>query len=269
MTRPSTPRDTAVVIVNYRTKELTCDAVASVLPEADVREVVVVDNGSGDGSADHLRRTFPDERVRVVESPRNGGFGAGVNLGVAESRSPLLLILNSDAAVRGGSIALLVTALLADDSLGVVAPTVLQADGEAEQPDAYGRLPRRWELLLSGAWSTNRSGHAAPVEWVSGVAMLLRSADFRSLEGFDEDFKMYFEDVDLCRRIRARGQSVRRLAEAGVVHGGGRSWPSGREQRRRYHLSRVVYARKLGATAVELWLICVTGRLRTSLPSRG
>ena len=257
-------RDTAVVIVNYRTKELTARAVASVLAEEDVREVVVVDNASGDGSVEHLREAVPDGRVRVVAAGRNGGFGAGVNLGAAACRSPLLLILNSDATVERGSVGLLVSALLADERVAVLAPAVRLAGG-GPQPDAFGRLPRRWELLVPGRGRWTGSGDALRPEWVSGVAVLLRAADFRSAGGFDERFDMYFEDLDLCRRLRAEGRSVARLPAATVVHAAGASWRSTADQKLRFHRSKALYAEKLGASGVELRVIELAGRLRVAL----
>lgn len=260
-------RDTAVVIVNYRTRELTAGAVASVLGEDDVREVVVVDNASGDGSVEHLRGAFAGDRVRVVAADRNGGFGAGVNLGAAACRSPLLLILNSDATVEPGSVGLLVSALLADDGVGVVAPAVRLAGG-GPQPDAFGRLPRRWELLVPGRGRWTGRGDGNRPQWVSGVAMLLRAADFRSVGGFDERFEMYLEDVDLCRRLHERGRSVARLPAAAVVHAAGASWASTRDQKRRFHRSKARYAEKLGASAVEVGVIELLGRLRATAARR-
>ena len=261
-------RDTAVVIVNYRTGGLTAGAVESVLGEADVREVVVVDNASGDGSVEYLRGALADERVRMVAAGRNGGFGAGVNLGAAACRSPLLLILNSDATAEPGSVGLLVSALLADAGVGVVAPAVRLAGG-GPQPDAFGRLPGRWELLVPGRGRWTGSGDPQRPEWVSGVAMLLRAADFRSVGGFDERFEMYFEDLDLCRRLREQGRSVARLPAATVVHAAGSSFRSARDQKRCFHRSKAVYARKLGASAVEVRIIDLLGRLRTGLRAGG
>lgn len=257
-------RETAVVVVNYRTDELTVRAVESVLGEDDVREVVVVDNASGDKSAEFLREALTDERVLVVDAGRNGGFGAGVNLGAARCRSPLLLVLNSDATVVPGSLAALASALLADTGIGVLAPAVVLPDGTL-QADAFGRLPRRWELLLPGPirWTGGGAGERRP-GWVSGVAMLVRMHDFRSVGGFDERFGMYFEDVDLCRRLQAGGRSVARLPEATVVHAAGASWRSRRDRKRRYHRSKALYAERLGASRAEVRVIETVGRLRAA-----
>ena len=264
-----TDTDTSVVIVNFRTMALTGDAIASVLPEPEVQEVVVVDNASGDGSADHLRGAFADERVRIVESDRNRGFGPGVNLAAAACRSPLMLVLNSDARLLPQSLGRLARALVADDSIGVIAPAVYDSDGRTLQPGAYGRLPTRRDVVVGKGWAGRRvdrhPGGATAPGWVSGVAMLLRRADFLSLGGFDEGFTMYFEDLDLCRRLQASGKSVRREPAAAVVHGLGQSWSSRRDQRRRFHQSKLRYFQKLGATPLELGYLRLAGAIRTRM----
>ncbi len=266
------PRDTvtgvAVVVVSYRTKELTGHAVASVLPEPEVEEVVVVDNASGDGSVEHLRTSFDDPRVRVVASDHNRGFGPAVNLAAAECGAPLLFVLNSDAILLPGSLGRLVAVLEADGTVGVVAPAVYEPDGQTLQPRAYGRLPTRGDIILGNGWARARPDDArlatAP-GWVSGVAMLLRLADFLALGGFDESFPMYLEDVDLCRRLRETGKSVRREPSAAVLHHGGRSWQSGREQRARFHASKLRYYQKLGAGRLALGWVRLLGSVRTAV----
>ena len=235
----------AVVIVNFRTKELTADAVRSVVDDPLVSEVVVVDNGSGDGSADHLRAALP--AVRVVESATNLGFGRGVNLGVEATSAPFLFLLNSDAAARPGALATL-RRRLDDPTVGVVAPAVYRADGHTLQGDAHGRLPAPRALLRT------TGGGPADLEpgWVSGVAMMLRRQDFVALGGFDPDFTMYLEDVDLCRRLRAAGLRVVREPAASVVHLGGRSAVASVDRVDQYHRSKAVYLRKAGAGPLQL-----------------
>lgn len=242
----------AVVIVNFRTKVLTADAVLSVLGESVVQEVVVVDNDSGDGSAEFLRTAFANERVRLIESPSNVGFGRGVNLGVSHSCAPYVFLLNSDAVVRPEALAALRAALDADPGIGVVAPAVYLADGHSLQPDAHGPLPAPRAVLRTNPvkGAALDPGERAP-GWVSGVAMMLRRVDFDTLGGFDSDFTMYLEDVDLCRRVRASGRRVAREPSAAVVHLGGRSTSARGARLRQFHDSKAVYLRKAGAGPVQ------------------
>lgn len=257
----------AAIIVNYRTGTLTRAAAASVLAQPEVAEVVVVDNGSGDGSAGYLRHTLTDPRVKIVETNHNRGFGQGVNLGVADSSAPLLLILNSDATVMPGALAVLVQALVADEGIGVVAPAIYSSDGRSLQPTAYGRLPTRPDILR-GRWSRSSPDETAP-EWVSGVAMMVRREDFLGVGGFDKRFEMYFEDLDLCRRLRDRGQVARREPSAVVVHIGGKSWQSRTDQRECFQRSKAAYFQNIGATPLELQYVRLLKRVRTGLSRRG
>lgn len=264
----SAPTDTAVIIVNWRTMALTTAAIESVLPEPEVTEVVVVDNASGDGSAEHFRSAFAARPVRVLESEWNRGFGPAVNLAAATCDAPLLLILNSDATVTPGSVGTLARPVVADDTLGIVAPAVYQSDGSTVQAGAFGRLPTHRDVLLSNGWVSPRADDARAASapgWVSGVAMLLRRADFLALGGFDETFSMYLEDVDLCRRMAEAGKTVRREPAAVVVHAGGRSWRSKREQVRRFHQSKLRYFEKMGASQFELRCVRFVGAVRSLL----
>lgn len=233
-------QDTAVVIVNYRTMDLTLQAVQSVISEPGVQEIVIVDN-SGDGSADLLRSSIKDARAVIVEAPVNLGFGQGVNLGARHSMSPLLFALNSDALVLPGSLLRLRETLLNRDSVAVVAPAVYRNDEPELQPGAYGVFPTLKTVLLR----TNRNPpETVWPDWVSGVAFMIRRHDFESVGGFDPEFHMYLEDVDLCRRIRATGKVVRRELSAGVLHVGGQSWLCSRNQMDRARRSRVIYFEK-------------------------
>ena len=240
-----------MVIVNHRTPALTLDAVRSVLGEPEVSEVVVMDNGSADGSAGVLHAGLDDHRTRLIESPANVGFGQGVNLAAGHASAPLLFILNSDATVVPGSLGVLAAALLADRSIGVVAPAVHRDGGHALQADALGRFPRP-----VGTWHYDEPALVTHPDWVSGVAMLLRREDFAAVGGFDATFTMYLEDVDLCRRLRERGLVARREPAAAVIHLGGRSWGSGRwattAKKAAFHDSKMAYFRRAGTPPAQL-----------------
>ncbi len=213
--------EVAAVIVNYRTKELTAEAARSVASEPGVEEIVIVDNDSRDGSVDYLGTELTDPRVRVVTSPSNIGFGQGVNLGARQCVAPLLLILNSDAVLLPGSLAPMTRTLLEDDSVAIVAPAVYDAETGDLQAGAHGVFPSLKAILLR---KNRRPPETLWPDWVSGVAFLLRRRDFEEVGGFDPEFRMYLEDVDLCRRFRSAGRTVRRDLAAGAVHIGNRSW---------------------------------------------
>jgi N-acetylglucosaminyl-diphospho-decaprenol L-rhamnosyltransferase len=269
---------TSVVIVNYRTKKLTLDAVQSALAEPGVCQVLVVDNGSEDGSVEFIRAGTQGTPTRVIEAGANLGFGRGVNLAVEQAQGGLLLLLNSDATLVPGAVDALAARVLADDRVGVVAPVVYEGDGQTPQPGAYGRFPR----VLPGSDLLTRhrgDGDLAP-DWVSGVAMMMRIGVFRQVGGFDPAFDMYLEDVDLCRRIRRLGRAVVREPAAGVIHLGGRSWGSSVEQRERFHRSKLTYFRKEGVRPASLVIVhglrvvrvaaaaAAAGIRRTSRPRR-
>jgi N-acetylglucosaminyl-diphospho-decaprenol L-rhamnosyltransferase len=251
-----------VVIVNYRTKELTRDSVASVLTEPEVQEVVVVDNASGDGSAPFLRDAFVDSRVHVLESPRNGGFAYAVNRGATVCGAPLLLVLNSDATVSPGCLGLLAETLLLDETIGVAAPAVYRPGGRTLEPRTFGMLPKRHDIVLRVLRNSSNDMATTQPEWVSGVAMLMRRQVFVDAGGFDEAFEMYFEDMDLCRRLCAQGLIVRRVPVATVIHAGGGSWRSSADKRRRFQESKALYFEKIGALPLELQCIRALGAVR-------
>jgi N-acetylglucosaminyl-diphospho-decaprenol L-rhamnosyltransferase len=257
----------AVVVVNYRTKELTAEAVRSVLDDPLVHEVVVVDNGSGDGSVAFLRSAFPGPQVQVVESSGNLGFGRGANLGVSASHASLVFLLNSDAVALPGAVAQLAAVLVEDDGVGVAAPAVYLGDGRTLQPDVYGPFPAPTALLRTTAGRARRTsdaGRGGP-GWVSGVAMMVRRSDFLSIGGFDPDFTMYLEDVDLCRRLHEAGKRAMRDPAASVVHLGGQSGSSGVARAAQFHRSKAVYLRKAGASRLQLACAGVLGMARVGL----
>lgn len=237
-----------VIVVNYRTAESTIESLRSALAEPEVTATVVVDNASGGENVAALR-TFATATpsVEVIESPSNLGFGAAVNRAAASARTPYLFMLNSDALVAPGSIGELIHALDADPVLGVVAPIVRRPAGTLQE-DTYGHFPSLTTALL-------RTNHHPRVihepDWVSGAAMLVRRAEFARLGGFDEQFFMYLEDVDLCRRYRAAGATIRRVASASVTHLGRASRKASPSNARQYWESLDLYLERAGQGRVE------------------
>jgi len=236
----------AAVLVNYNAGAELVLALQSLADDLANREweAVVVDNASGDGSASFAEAFAP--RVRLIRNVSNVGFGRAVNQGVASCRAPLLLIMNPDCRVNRGAVATLRAQLDAHDSCAVVGPRILDPDGTVQgsargDPDMLtgifgrtGRL-REWFPLLPAARrnvvTDDSLGNGAPsvvVDWVSGACMLVRRSAFDTVGGFDERYFMYWEDADLCRRLRARGYHVRYVPGATAVHRVGHSSQSAR-----------------------------------------
>ena len=193
-------------------------------------ELLVVDNGSTDGSVEHLER----EGVPHIALPRNTGFAAAVNLGAARTGSGSILVLNADTALEPGSVALLLDALEADPGLGGAQPRTLQLDpGAAEEgPRVYSvgqSLTRDGRGIEEAAGQLQRPEHLAPSEpfGVCGAACLLRRELFSGLGGYDESYVSFCEDVDLNVRARIAGWRFATVPEAVVWHVGNAVWQAG------------------------------------------
>ena len=223
----------AAVVVNYNAGDALLACVESLRAE-HVVEVVVVDNASTDGSLELLEGAPTD--VTVLRSPRNVGFGAGANLGAAATTSPFVLVCNPDLTLSPGAARALADRLESDPSLAVVGPLLRDADGDVYPSgrafpglrDAVGHA--FLGLFWGGNPWTRRYRHlgadqhrARPADWVSGACFLARRLAFDSVNGFDEAYFMYVEDVDLCWRLHRAGWSIFYEPAAEVVHEQGRS----------------------------------------------
>lgn len=236
--------DVAVIIVNFnaaaQARRCIETAAADLAGASDGGHpvqwsAIVVDNASADGTAP-LRDL---SRTTLIANERNVGFGAAVNQAAATTGARLLWLLNPDCEVLLGAFATLVETLGRHVDCAIAAPQLLNADGSVQasargEPTAWTGLFGRNTLLTrvfpsSGVARRNlpaadlvASGVAsAPVDWVMGAAMLIRREPFDLVGGFDERYFLYWEDADLCWRLRERGHSTRYVPQARVIHAGG------------------------------------------------
>lgn len=226
----------AAVIVDYNAGPELRGALQSIASEMAGRawEGVVVDNASTDGSSDYAWEFAP--HARVLRNADNVGFGRGVNQGVAASRAPLILIMNPDCRLEPGALATMRAELEARKTCAIVGPRVLDPDGSEQgsargDPDMFtglfGRTGPLRHLLPSSAASrrnvVSTGRESATVDWVSGACMLVRRSAFDDVGGFDARYFLYWEDADLCRRLRSRGHEIRYVPAATAVHQVGQS----------------------------------------------
>jgi GT2 family glycosyltransferase len=270
-----------IVIVNYRTPGLVLDLLDSLEGqiEAGLDEIVVVDNASGDGSAERLERAIAARGLtrfcRVLRCDRNGGFAAGTNAGIRSADANFYLLLSSDTLVRKGAVLELLMQMQAHPGVGIAGPRIEWADGTPQVSCYRDHSPV--SELLTAARSTaldvllNTFQTALPVPeedcevpWLRFACVLIRREVIEKVGLLDEGYFMYFEDGDYCRAARAAGFRVHYFPSAHVVHlragvSSVRSAPSSRgvrrkrERRPRYvYASRTRYFRK-GYGAVGLW----------------
>lgn len=228
------------VILNWRTPEMTLRAAESALAAMAGIEggIVIVDNNSGDGSEERLRAGVAERgwspRVRVMQSGRNGGFGAGNNAGIREALAggacfDLVYILNSDAFPDPGAIAASVAHLATHPEAGLAGSLISDPNGTPHL--AAFRFPSLWSEVegplrfgpVSRLLSRRRVWMEVPeqtcrVDWVSGASLMIRRELFEQIGGFDETFFLYFEETDLCRRARDAGFETHFVRESRVTH---------------------------------------------------
>lgn len=251
----------SVIIVNFNAGPALADALGSI--EAGLAgfpyEVVVVDNGSEDGSANLVPATG-DGRVRLVRNAVNQGFGRGVNAGLAIGRAPLALLLNPDCTLAPGAMAVLSAELERYPACALAGPRLLDPDGSLQEsargdPTLFTGLFGRTAFLARilpnlpvvrrnlAAESAVRSGASSvEVDWVSGACMLARRTALDAVGGFDEGYFLYWEDADLCRRLRHAGWAIRYVPAASVVHRVGTSSRTARRLAiREFHRSAYRY----------------------------
>lgn len=198
-------------------------------------EIIVSDNGSSDGSVEFVRKNYP--QVLVIENGRNLRFAKANNVGIRASRGECILILNPDTLVHESTLDTMVGFLDKHPESGAVGCRVLNSDGsyqESARPlqtirsewisALYLRqLGRVSEHFHPGSYVGWRGDTERQVGWLSGCFILARGDLLRRIGGFDEQFFYYYEDMDLCRRIRAAGYSVTYTPEVTMTHLGGHS----------------------------------------------
>jgi GT2 family glycosyltransferase len=248
-----TPR-LAAVVVNYNSGTELRLALASVASEAPSPwEAVVVDNASTDGS-ERVVVEFP--QARLLRNPANVGFARGVNQAIAATTADHILIMNPDCQLTAGSLPPLLALLSADPRCAIVAPRILDPDGSPQgnargDPDMLTGVFGRTSWLrsaLPGLPVARRNvvdtaaEAALEVDWVSGACMLARRDALEAVGGFDERYFMYWEDADVCRRLRGRGYSIRYVPSASAVHRVGQSSRTARARSiRAFHDSAYLY----------------------------
>lgn len=232
---------TWIIIVNYRTAELTIDTLRSLssqVSDLGGGRVVVADNASRDGSLELLRTVIKQEGwtdwVSIVPLDHNGGFAFGNNSGIRAALSSgnnvdYVMLLNPDTVVRSGAIKALAVFMDSHPDAGIAGSLLENADGGVEcsahrkhsplsELDAGACLGVLSRLLSRYRVSPPPRDHAHPCDWVSGASMIVRRAVLEQIGLLDEGYFLYFEEADFCWRAKNAGWEVWYVPESRVMH---------------------------------------------------
>jgi N-acetylglucosaminyl-diphospho-decaprenol L-rhamnosyltransferase len=233
--------DLSIVIVSWNVHDLLRQCLLSIRANLQTcnLEVIVVDNVSTDGSAEMVRTEFSD--AHLIVNAENRGFPAANNQGIAVAQGRHVLILNPDTKVLGDALATMVAYADANPDVGVVGPQLLNDDGADGCPSVQSsrrRFPTLATALLESTWlqpcaprrlleryyvQDQPDDATLDVDWVKGAALMARQEAIEQVGLMDEEYFMYSEELDWCRRFKDAGWRVVYLPAAQIVHYGGKS----------------------------------------------
>lgn len=247
-----------VVIVNFRTHKLTIDCLNSLMPELvglDAK-VVVVDNASGDSSSEQIqqwvKKTGVSTLIDVIDSPENTGFSGGNNLGINHVNAKYYLLLNSDTLVRSNAITTLLSAAEKADLAGLISPRLEWPDGEPQEScfkfhtamselissASTGVVTKLFQKFVVAQAVSNESHY---YDWESFACILIKGEVFHEIGLLDDNYFMYYEDVEFCFRAKKKGWKILNVPSAKVVHLRGGSSPVKSQAKLHKRLPRYYY----------------------------
>lgn len=231
MNAPSRMKDISVIIVCHRgwNRLLKCLESLSIFGSSRFSmEVLVVDNNSSDGMISGIEKDFPG--IRFIKNSVNGGFANGCNLGASVAEGEFLLFLNPDTVILEKEVGKLLSAAQQNPDATLLSCRQVSEKGKEGRP--YGQFPSIRNMTgIQRSFSGNSrkdipgdaQGSILYPDWVSGSVILISKKAFQHIGGFDEDFWMYYEDVDLCKRIHDSGGRVVFLRNVTIEHNHGGS----------------------------------------------
>lgn len=262
----------SIVIPSWNTRDLLRVCLRTIA-EADTpeHEIIVVDNASADGSADMVAAEFPD--VRLIREDTNTGFARGCNIGIAAATGRFVLIHNADTEVYPDSIRLMLDFLRANPAYGAAAPRLVNADGSTQ--GGCMAFPGWWTPLFFGTplerWFPNSPelkryflrafDHESDcdVDQPPAACFLVRHDVLREVGAFDEQFWLFFNDVDLSLRLSKAGYRTRFVADARVMHHVGASTSQFQAMHVEWQKNRLAYYRKHFGKLGGAWVKACVG----------
>ena len=246
--------DLSILIVNWNTKGFLLRCLRSIFEtrEEDSWEVIVVDNGSRDGSGEEAKRRFPV--IRLIENEKNLGFAKAMNQGLQQSSGRYALLLNPDTQVKEGAIERLLSFMAAHPEVGISGGHLLNRDGSKQNSIAnfpslatelLNKSLLRWMFPKRFPGKGRNYSEPIEVDSVIGACMIVRRETMEQVGPLDEDYFLFLEETDWCYRMKKAGWKVYHLPQAEIYHDQGKS--AEREKKKakvEYYRSRYLFFRK-------------------------
>jgi len=241
-------KKSSIIIVNYRSEQYLEKCIASIYnwSNPDFFEIIVVNN---DQECDLSKVAEKYDEVSVFDSKKNIGFGAACNLGAKSANGELLLFLNPDTQFLSDYVSELLKEFANNtENIGIIGPRLITDDGKTQEWCA-GKTITPWQIIKNNLgiienkkiWESQKNIFT---DWVSGAALAIKRDVFEKIGGFDKNFFMYFEDDDLCRRVRRLDYKICYFPTISVLHSGGKSYGNVFRQKAQFYKSLAYYMMK-------------------------
>lgn len=224
----------SIIIVTYNSSDVLRNCLDSIVKNKGALdlEIILVDNNPAARSErqpflQSLEKEYGALKLRLIQLPENRGFGAANNQGAKHAKGQYLFILNADTIMEDDTPRQMMKFLENNPRAALVGPKLINGQKQIQEwgcgpkTSLLKTIKNNFGFIPKHLWQTN---HPLNVEWVSGAALMIRKNIFDEIQGFDENFFMYFEDEDLCWRVKDLGYDIYYLGNITIIHLGGQSF---------------------------------------------
>ena len=260
--------DVSIIFVNYKTKDLTINAIKSVFEKTKGIdfEIFVVDNNSHDGSIEAIEKEFPN--INIIKNTLNAGFGAANNIAIKQANGKYILCLNTDTLLINNAIKIMYDFMEKEENQNVAVcgsvlfnkdltlgicggnfPNVTEIFWKVGLRNIFKRKYLKYKLTLTA----DQIGDQSNIDYVTGADIFFRKSVLDEVGLFDENIFMYFEETDLCKRIRDNGYDIKIIKDAKIIHLEGQSNNNILKKKKLSKQSEFYYFRKHYPN--QIWLV--------------
>ncbi len=212
-----------VIIVTYNSSSIVCDAISSIIDDPNISECIIVDNASSDDTINVIRKKFAT--LSIVENDKNLGFGAANNIALEMVKTDYALLLNPDAVLRNNALSELIPAAEKYLDAAIIAPISINEDGTIQKNYKQNIFKRErqekiCDFIPEGDFC---------IDYIAAAVWFLNMSNLRQIGFFDPNIFLFYEDDDLCMRVRKAGYSVIMIPSAKAKHALGKSSPPSNE----------------------------------------